>query len=433
MTDTIKNLPFEAPITSMDKGAPWLAAPLPLDQVAAQGWSLLDEDLPLPVALLRTRRLLGNSQWMTDFVADAGARHAPHGKTTMAPALMDLQMQAGAWGMTVANVHQLRVALAGGMSRILIANQVIGRAAIDELAGHLAANPDLEAYVLADNTANVVALQAAMARIAPDRTLIVMVEVGVPGGRCGCRSLDDGLAVARAIRAAPRLGLAGVEAYEGLTANDGSDASLRHVDRHINFILDLAQQCYDDDLFDIGGPVLTAGGSAYYDRVAALLSDRSFAPEASLLLRAGCYLTHDSSLYAKAQQALIARNPRLAMAGTDLEPALEVWGYVISRPEAGKAVVGIGKRDVSHDDPPVALYWARPGEDAAIQDAPEGLRVTGLNDQHCHLQIPEDSPLQVGDMLGFGISHPCLTFDKWRLLFLVDEARNVTGACRTYF
>ena len=47
--------------------------------------------------------------------------------------------------------------------------------------------------------------------------------------------------------------------------------------------------------------------------------------------------------------------------------------------------------------------------------------------------VPADSPLQVGDMVALGISHPCTTFDKWQLIYLVDDAYNVTGAIRTFF
>ncbi|MFX6218404.1 amino acid deaminase, partial [Acinetobacter baumannii] len=79
--------------------------------------------------------------------------------------------------------------------------------------------------------------------------------------------------------------------------------------------------------------------------------------------------------------------------------------------------LGFGKRDISYDDPPLALTWFRPGGGMARPvPVPAGHAVQRLNDQHCHMAIPEDSPLAVGDMVAFGISHPCLTFDKWRIL-----------------
>ena len=56
-----------------------------------------------------------------------------------------------------------------------------------------------------------------------------------------------------------------------------------------------------------------------------------------------------------------------------------------------------------------------------------------MNDQHAYLRIPEDADLEVGDLVGSGISHPCTTFDKWRLLLTVDDGYRITGAIRTFF
>ncbi|MNV43988.1 hypothetical protein D3C71_1357270 [compost metagenome] len=88
--------------------------------------------------------------------------------------------------------------------------------------------------------------------------------------------------------------------------------------------------------------------------------------------------------------------------------------------------------------PPV-MGWFRPAVNAALAAgaAPSSLSqghvATGLDDQHCHMSVPADSPLRVGDMVCFGISHPCLTFDKWEAILMVDERYDVVGAVRTYF
>ncbi len=103
------------------------------------------------------------------------------------------------------------------------------------------------------------------------------------------------------------------------------------------------------------------------------------------------------------------------------KPALEVWAYVQSRPESGRTILTMGKRDVSYDASlPVPLHWYRPGAMVRPEPMPRGHAVLALNDQHCHLGTPGESPLQVGDMVGFGIGHPCTTFDKWGLLMVVD-------------
>ena len=97
-------------------------------------------------------------------------------------------------------------------------------------------------------------------------------------------------------------------------------------------------------------------------------------------------------------------------------------------------IAGLGKRDIGEDVArPTPLAWARPGADAAPLPLSEVHRVVRLDDQHAYLDVPAESSLQPGDLIGFGISHPCTTFDKWKLLYIVDDALVVTGSVRTYF
>ena len=178
--------------------------------------------------------------------------------------------------------------------------------------------------------------------------------------------------------------------------------------------------------------ILSAGGSAFYDLVVARFRAAGIDRECLVLTRSGCYLTHDSVLYHAADAELRRRMPGVEELGPGLMPALEVWAYVQSRPEPAKALLTMGKRDVSYDELPVPLHWCRPGM-SAPQTIASGHIVTGLNDQHCHMTVPADSPLAVGDMVAFGISHPCLTFDKWQVICVVDDDYTVTGAIKTFF
>lgn len=425
--------PWEAHLTCLDKGVPARDMPLPLDQVAARGWNLLAEDLPLPVAVIREDLLLHNSAWMRGFLADAAVDIAPHGKTTMAPRLFDLQIADGAWAITVATPHQFQVAVAFGYRRIFMANQVVGRAAMRDVVSTLHAHPEVEFSCLVDDVANVAALAAAVREGGLPAPLRVLVELGYMGGRTGCRSIDAALHVARAVAAeVPALSLAGIEGFEGLIRNDGSPEAMAQVSSLLDGLVALAEAAESEGLFGPGEVLLSAGGSAYYDLVAHRLSEAKLAHPRRVLIRSGCYITHDSVMYMRARQGLRQRDPALADARGGLQAALEVWAYVQSHPEPGKCIVGFGKRDTSYDDLPLALKWYRPGM-TAPKAMPAGHVVQRLNDQHCHLEAPQDSPLQVGDMIGFGISHPCLTFDKWRVMHLVDETYRVTGSFRTYF
>jgi D-serine dehydratase len=146
------------------------------------------------------------------------------------------------------------------------------------------------------------------------------------------------------------------------------------------------------------------------------------------VIRPGCYVTHDSGLYRR----LTAPDGEPLPGLPRLEHALEVWGVVQSLPEPGLAIVGVGKRDVSYDvEPPIPLRLHRPGSDSAPRPA-EGLHVRSLWDQHLSL-AGETADLRIGDLVGFGISHPCATFDRWTALFTVDDDYRVTGAVTTLF
>ena len=112
-------------------------------------------------------------------------------------------------------------------------------------------------------------------------------------------------------------------------------------------------------------------------------------------------------------------------------PALELWAQVVSRPEPELALLSAGRRDVGFDAGlPVPLrVRRRDGEAAGLA----GAEVTGLNDQHAYLRLDPDSALAPGDLVCLGISHPCTTLDKWRLITMLDDEDNVIGAVHTFF
>jgi len=419
------------------KGIPAGAAGFPLRDIGGKGWNLLREDLPLPVAVLRRSALQHNGMWMREFLALSGAVIAPHGKTTMSPQLFRQQIADGAWAMTVATVQQLRVCRESGIARIVMANQLIGRTAMSYVLDEIKRDRDFDFYCLVDSVANVAQLAAAARKAAPGRPLQVLLEGGMAGGRTGCRDLAAALDVARAVKAAgPHLALRGVEGFEGLIHSDSPKDDAAAVARFLDFLGEIAVACEKDDLFAADTLILSAGGSAFYDIVVERFRRAGVKRDFLLVIRSGCYLTHDSKMYREAFDHIRERRPDIDRLGGGLEPAFEVWAYVQSRPERRKAILTMGKRDVSYDvDLPVPLKWFRPGAGGAnaMRGVPEGHVVTGLNDQHCHMTVPEDSPLAVGDMVGFGISHPCTTFDKWQIVPLVDDDYTVVSAIRTFF
>jgi D-serine dehydratase len=413
------------------KGMPGGGAPIRLADIGRQGWNVLAEDMPLPVCLLKADAVARNETLMRAFLDRTGAILSPHGKTTMSPQLFERQARAGAWAITVGTVHQVQVARHFGATRIVLANQLVGRQGLRYVTEELAKDPAFEFFCLVDSVAGVAALtEAAKAKDLRGR-IGVFLEGGLRGGRTGVRDLDTARAVAKAVKAAePYVTLRGVEGFEGLLS--GADAALR-VTHFLDFLCDIARMVDAEDLCGDAPLILTAGGSAFYDIVVEKFRGLNLKRAKSILTRSGCYITHDSMMYEAHFDAIAQRSQMLATLGRP-EPALEIWAYVQSRPEPTRALVTMGKRDVSFDPHlPIPKLWYRPGTTPRAPTKLIGHVCVNLNDQHGYLDVPADSPLAVGDMVGFGISHPCLTFDKWQMIAMVDPRYNVTDAIRTYF
>ncbi|CAB3765958.1 amino acid deaminase [Burkholderia sp. MSh2] len=419
----------EATIDPFGKGLGNLpSASVPLGEAGRLEWNLLAEDVSLPAAVLYEDRIEHNLNWMQEFVRKYGVKFAPHGKTTMAPQLFRRQLDAGAWGITLATAHQAQAAYHGGVRRVLLANQLVGRQNMTIIAG-LLSDPDFEFFCLVDSADSVDQLGRFFG--AAKKSLNVLLELGVPGGRAGVRDAAQREAVLAAIARYPdTLKLAGIELYEGVLKEEGE------IRAFLQEAVALTRELADAGRFARTPAILSGAGSAWYDVVAEEFRKASDAGFAEVVLRPGCYLTHDVGIYKKAQTDVFARNPIARTMGEGLLPALQLWAYVQSVPEADRAIVALGKRDAAFDAglPEPARHF-RPGRDDAPRDvaASEGWAVTGMMDQHAYLQIPPGADVKVGDMVAFDISHPCLTFDKWRQLLVLDPQFRVTEVVETFF
>jgi D-serine deaminase-like pyridoxal phosphate-dependent protein len=356
------------------------------------------DELGTPALALRESALEQNIGAMAEWCSRQGIRLAPHAKTTMAPRLMERQLAAGAWGLTVANVRQARVALACGAPRVVIANEVTAAA---DLAW-ICSQRDADILFCVDSVEGLARAEAAV-RSSGGPPLSVLVEVGYEGGRCGLRSIEAVVDLAQAVADSPHLALRGIESFEGLT-----DAPEPLLDDLVAAATALAP------LVDHADPILTAGGSAFFDLVVDALGPAANGLGWTLCLRSGCYVTHDHGIYAEAADRRAADAPRF-------EAAIEVRASVLSRPQPDRLILDCGRRDVSFDAGlPVVL-----GHDELV--------VVELNDQHAHVRVDGACDLGVGDVVGLGISHPCTTLDRWQVIALADDDGRVLEGVTTCF
>ena len=385
--------------------------PVPLEEFAAARHHLFGGAFTWPVLVAHGSALAHNIETLARFCARRGLELAPHAKTTMAPALFRAQLRAGAVAMTVSTANQLLACRALGVPRVLLANELLDPAALGWLAAEVDRGFDVLCYV--DSLAGVRAM-AATSGATPVRML---VELGYPGGRTGCRDADELAAVARAVVAEHRTVLAGVAAYEGGLPD--VDAAGRYLDGVRAAVGQLAPMLPKE-------VVLTAGGSKYFDIVADRLAGQWLPGQRlRVLLRSGAYVSHDDGVY---QGWTPFR--RIPDEGS-LHPALEIWAQVTSTPEPGLAILGMGKREVSYDEGLPVPRTIR-ALDGTLRPA-DGLRTTATNDHHAYVEIADGAHLAPGELVGFGISHPCTAFDKWQVIPVVDDAYTVTDLLRTYF
>lgn len=412
------------------KSYPLGAAPCRISELGSKGWNLLADDMPYPLAAIRRSALAHNIAWMQDFAQRKGVALAPHGKTTMSPELFRQQLDGGAWGLTFATIFQLAVGVEAGARRAIIANQVLGDADLDGLAGLLSSHIDLRVWFLVDSLAQLKVIEQWAQRRGFAGKFDTLVEIGVPGQRTGVRTLDDAVALARAIAKSPAVRLGGIECYEGGVAKCESEHDAREVSALVHRVTEAVRACDAENLFSDDTILLTAGGSAVFDLVVPLLRTQGLSRPVQGVLRSGCYVTHDHGNYKRFLQ-LVERREGL---DESLRPALEVWSMVQSVPEPGLALLTCGRRDISYDiEMPIPQKHSARGS-RELADVPADWKISALNDQHAYLRFdPQGRVPQVGDRVVLGISHPCTTFDKWRWIALIDDDGAVSGAISTRF
>ncbi|WP_435298878.1 alanine racemase [Timonella sp. A28] len=419
-----------------------------------------------PVLELSDSAISHNIAVMAHVADVTGVVHAPHIKTSMSPQLLERQIAAGSWGVTTATVGHISTVLSwgvDGLTNVFHANEVVVASEIAFLASKVwdaqRCADQLSIVVCVDSVASVAKVRAGFAefersvagasgldvtdptiRERLDRVrqhLVVVVEVGVSGGRTGVRSLDEAVSVARAAYDAG-LTVRGVSGYEGSVAGGHSPEELQAVSDFVVSLRSTAAALIEQGVVDLGDDnsvIVSAGGSAYLDVVCAELpgplrignvKTSSSVVEVSVLpvVRAGAYIIHDHGLLARA-------NPWLRMPESWFEgfagahtpqAAAHVHAVVLSVPEPGRAFLNVGRRDVPFDiDLPLVVSH-------------QGWTVTSVNDQHAFLEAAEGfDSLHVGDVVRLGVSHPCTLFDKWTNPLITDDDHRIIDIIETQF
>jgi len=412
--------PADMLLTARDKGLPERAIGLSAAEFLATSPQI--DEFWTPLIALDDAAMRHNVDTMATWCREQGLALMPHGKTTMAPALWQRQLDAGALGITLATMGQVRTARSFGAASLMLANAAVDERSLRWLAGELA-DPTLRFVSWVDAVETVDAMAHGL-RGTP-RPVDVLVELGADGGRTGARSIEAAIAVAERVAATPELRLAGVAGYEGSLAHERTDAALAAVRTYLQQQVELHERI--GHLYEPGDLYLTAGGSAYFDVVAEVYAGVSDAGRLHRVLRSGAYIVHDDGFYRQISPFDEGR-------GSDDAPrfvtAMHGVARVVSHPEPGLALLDGGKRDLPYDEG-LPIPRGAASDLGASWHPLDGASISAMNDQHSYLRA--DVP--VGAVVALGLSHPCTAFDKWRVLPVVDswESGRVVDLVRTYF
>ena len=420
-------------LTGRDKGIP--ARAVGMTQAEFLATSPRIEEFWTPLIVLEDAAIQHNILTMASWHHARGLELMPHGKTTMAPALWQRQLDAGSLGITLATMGQVRTARTFGLGSIMLANAAVDERSLRYLTAELA-DPDLRFVSWVDSVETVEAMENALTLIGTPRPIDVLVELGAPGGRTGARTIAEATRVAERVAATPLLRLAGVAGYEGSLAHERTDTALSVVRDYLKRQVELHDNIRH--LYGPGDVYVTAGGSAYFDVVADIYAgagasaDRSESGRTHFTLRSGAYIVHDDGFY---RQISPFDEARVSDETPRFVPAMRGIARVVSHPEPGLAMLDAGKRDFPYDE---GLPIARQAADdiGSAWRRLEDATVSNMNDQHSYLRLDTDRlSAPVGSVVALGLSHPCTAFDKWRVLPIVDswESGLVVDLVRTYF
>lgn len=195
---------------------------------------MAESEIQTPCLVVDLPALERNIAKMQALADEMGVRLRVHGKMHKSSHIALLQIAAGATGVCCQKVSEAEAFVRGGVTDILVSNQVIDPAKIDRLV-RLATRARI--IVCVDNIDNVAELSAGAKR--HGTTIECLIEIDCGAGRCGVTDTADVLAIAHAIDAAPSLIFSGIQAYQGAAQHLSSYAERKqHIDRAIALVRD---------------------------------------------------------------------------------------------------------------------------------------------------------------------------------------------------
>ena len=329
------------------------------------------EELDTPCLLLDLDALEHNIGVMADYYGNRAAKLRPHVKNHKSPAIAHMQIRAGGTvgGVCAAKVSEAEVMVRAGIPQVLIANQIVEKEKIARLMS-LAKEADM--LVACDDAQNAIALsEGAMASGA---RLGVLVEMDTQMGRCGVRSIEEGVRLAESIHSLPGITFRGIMSHQNFTPTGEEETRVLEGRRIIQKVLDLRQA-----LEQKGLPVeiVSTGETWSYD----VAGDIPGVTE----IQAGTYALMDTG-YSHM---------------SEFRYAVKVLGTVISAPRPGTAVGDVGLKAIGTS------------KGLPSVENMEGVTVAALHAEHTILRLDHGARLRPGDKFALIPAQQDILVSRW--------------------
>lgn len=343
------------------------------------------EEVDTPALLVDLDGFERNLQRMADAIAGSGTKLRPHSKTHKCPVVALRQMAHGAVGVCCQKVGEAKAMVYGGVSNVLVSNQIVGAPKLSRLA---ALARQAKIAVCADDAGNVADLDVAAG--AAGVVLDVLVEIDVGAERCGVAPGQPALELARAIDRAENLRFGGLQAYQGRSQHIRAYADRRAAaEAAIELTRETIGLLTKNGL--VCGIVGGAGTGTYQFEAASGIYNE---------LQAGSYVFMDTD-YGK-------NEGEGGGAFEDFENSLFVYATVMSRVADERAILDAGLKALSVDAG-LPRLWDVPGAE-----------FVGASDEHGKLQIDSaatsgNRELKVGDKVRIVPGHvdPTVNMYDW--------------------
>lgn len=216
-------------------------------------------ELMTPSLVLDLDILERNIDAMAKFASANGLGLRPHAKTHKSVAIANLQLKAGALGISCATIGEAGVMVEAGIPGVLVTSPVVSKVKIARLM-ELNAQADALKQTI-DNLENLQALDAAAG--AAGKPLEVLIDIDVGLHRTGAETAEAAVALVEAAIKAEHLLYAGVQAYGGHLQHI-EDFGARQKQTHAD-LEPLAATCQALKEKGLAPAIVSGGGTGTHD------------------------------------------------------------------------------------------------------------------------------------------------------------------------